>query len=187
LLFKMDEAFGAGGVSARMSQWVGELYREHKDRVYSFIRGMVGDSHAAEDLTQETFARAVAAAEGFEARALPSTWVFAIARNLALNYLEAAGKRRHVGADMLQDRAARDCRPEVKAERDETAGEIREAVRALSAEHREVFLLKVVEGLTYREIAQVLGCPTGTAQSRFFHAVRELRKRLSAQGADHGL
>ena len=165
-----------------MEGWIEGLYREHGSAVFSFLQGMVGDRHDAEDLMQETFARALAAADGFERRALPSTWLFTIARNLALNHIRARRHRQNVdGADLeFMPSSGRDPLEEAGAG-DETAV-ILAAVSELAEDQREVFLLKVVEGLTYREIAAVTGCPVGTAQSRFHRALADLRRRVMPQG-----
>ncbi len=164
-----------------MEAWIDDLYRRHGSAVFSFLRGMVRDSHAAEDLMQETFARALAAADGFEARALPSTWLFTIARNLALNHIRS---RRHEASRRcdLNSIAAAGGDPLEKAGIDDEAALVLAALVTLGEEKREVFLLKVIEGLTYREIAGVIGCPMGTVQSRFHRALGELKRTLEREG-----
>jgi RNA polymerase sigma-70 factor (ECF subfamily) len=162
-------------------QWVEGLYQSHGRRVYAFLVGMVGDRHAAEDLAQEAFARALAGAHGFRPCAKPSTWLFAIARNLAINHLSRTHAAGEGGLDEIASGVGD---PSDAAEDGETAGVVRTAVERLDIEHREVFLLKVIEGLAYREIGETLGIPTGTAQSRFHYAVREIRERLSRRGVE---
>jgi len=167
-----------------MREWVEGLYDSYKDGIYSFIAGMTGDRHAAEDLTQEAFARAMAAAKGFEARALPKTWLFAIARNLALSHIASRRRRRNEEPGALDGFAADDASPSGMIEAKETSKALVLAVQGLTAAHREVFLMKTIDGMTYREIAETIGCPVGTAQSRFHYAVKELRRALSRQGVE---
>lgn len=165
-----------------MEGWIEGLYREHGNAVFSFLCGMVRDRHEAEDLMQETFARALAAAGGFQRRALPSTWLFTIARNLALNHIRARKKYRGGEACDFESIAAPIDDPMEKAGADDEASAVLAAVSTLADEQREAFLLKVIEGLTYREIAAVTGCPVGTAQSRFHRALSELKRKLQTQG-----
>lgn len=167
-----------------MEGWIEGLYREHGSGVFSFLCGMVRDRHEAEDLMQETFARALAAAGDFERRALPSTWLFTIARNLALNHIRARKKRRVVKAYDFESIPAPGDDPMEKAGADDVAAVVLAAVSTLADQLREVFLLKVIEGLTYREIAAVTGCPVGTAQSRFHRALAELKRKLQTQGVE---
>ncbi|MCD6405767.1 MAG: RNA polymerase sigma factor [Planctomycetes bacterium] len=163
-------------------RWIDALYREQGGRVYSFVCAMVGNRHVAEDLTQETFLRAFAAAGGFEERALPGTWLLTIARNLAINHLKKKARTTAAGDWDFDASPSPAAGPAEAAQAGESGRLIRTAVAALGPAHREVFLLKVVEGLTYREIAAITGCPVGTVQSRLYYAVRKLRQRLRAQG-----
>lgn len=163
------------------------LYRQHGGSIFSFLYGMVGDRHEAEDLTQETFVRALGAAERFQARALPKTWLLTIARNLAINHLKSRARRSRHKAGAPEGSPAAAGSPAGDAEIEETAAAIRAAVAELAPKHAEVFMMKVVDGLTYKEIAGIVGCPVGTVQSRMFYAVRRLRRELRAQGGGDDL
>ena len=163
-----------------MEQRIAKLYESHGQRLSAFLVGMVGDRDAAEDLVQETFARALAADARFEPLARQSTWLFTIARNLAVNHL---ARKRVTAGHPLAEAASGEPDPAVAAEMREAGGAIRAAVERLSVDHREVFLLKAIEGLTYREIAETIGVPIGTAQSRFHYAAAAIRERLSSEGA----
>ncbi|MHC4713522.1 MAG: RNA polymerase sigma factor [Planctomycetota bacterium] len=170
-----------------MSDWIEALYHRHGGKVFSFLRAMVGDRHAAEDLLQETFARALRAADDFEERAKPSTWLFAIARNLAINHLKVNARRGMTTLEYAAGLPADGADPAETAAGIRDAEMIRAALSSLSDELREVFLMKVIQGLTYREIAGIIGRPIGTAQSRFHRSVTVIRRILRKQGVTNEL
>ena len=160
------------------------LYERHKNGIFSFLVGMVRDAHIAEDLTQETFARAFAAAKGFRRDALPKTWLFTIARNLAINHLRSKNTRARAPFSDSSGRADTVPEPSATVAAREEGEAVCAAIDRLTPEQREVFLMKVVEGLTYRQIGAIVECPTGTVQSRFHYAVKRLRDILAREGVD---
>jgi RNA polymerase sigma-70 factor, ECF subfamily len=161
------------------------LVRRHRTPVFSFLLRLTGDRGRAEDLCQETFLKVVNAADAWEERARFSTWLYAIARNLAVDEsrrmafrraepLDAPGgaSQAHSG-DPAPDRAADAAllRPKLEA-----------ALAALPPEQREVFLLREYAGLRFAEIAEVTGTPENTVKSRMRYALEALRERLVALG-----
>jgi len=167
-----------------MEELLEGLYGRHRNGIFSFLVGMVRDTDVAEDLTQETFARAVAAAGGFRRDALPKTWLFTIARNLAINHLRSRAHRSRAPLPDLSERPGTAAEPLEKLAADEAGKAVSAAIGELPPEQREVFLMKVIEGLTYRQIGDVVGCPIGTVQSRFYYAVRRLRDMLTREGVE---
>lgn len=165
-----------------------EIVARYKDRVYNYIRGMVGSPEDAEDLAQETFVRAYSALGSFESRATLHTWLFRIATNLCIDYKRRA--RRIVGRQLPLDAIASEASPSSALIADSTTdpavvlGEkelhelIQAAVSKLPERLRTVFLLHDVEGLRYDEVAAVVRCPLGTVKSRLFHARMALRETL---------
>jgi RNA polymerase sigma-70 factor, ECF subfamily len=165
------------------------LVRRHRTPVFSFLLRLTGDRGRAEDLCQEAFLKVVKASAGWEERARFTTWLYAIARNLAVDEsrrqsfrrtepLEPAredGSRRDEAAsdDPLPDRAADAAmiRPRLEA-----------ALESLPPEQREVFLLREYSGLRFSEIAEVTGTPENTVKSRMRYALEALRAELAARG-----
>lgn len=165
------------------------FYRRWAPRLGRFLSHATGDSEIASDLLQETFVRVLGAAPRFEAHGSAGAWVFRIAANLAYSYWRQQrqrGRPMTLEADGLEiPSPAPD--PEQDSLRRAWMQEARHAVEQLPENHRLVFLLKVDAGLTYNEIGEALGCPTGTAKSRLHHAVRRLRDALRDwQDADLG-
>jgi RNA polymerase sigma-70 factor (ECF subfamily) len=146
---------------------------------------MVGDAPAAEDLTQECFLRVWRARERYQPAAAFRTWLFTIARRLALDELkrrethpvllaaETADDEDSAGTVELLAGAEQASPQEIVLAR-ELARRLDRALRALPEELREAAILRDVEGLSYEEIAGVLCCPMGTVKSRLNAA----RKRL---------
>jgi RNA polymerase sigma-70 factor (ECF subfamily) len=151
------------------------------DSLYTLARYLTGSDGDAEDLVQETFARALAAWHRFEAGSVRS-WLFRILRNA---WIDGWRKKRHdpvrggldeeldgpVDADLLRDDV------ELEAMRRVVAKDIEQALRSLSEDARTVVLLDL-EGLTESEIAEVMGCAVGTVKSRLARARLALRQRL---------
>jgi len=149
------------------------LVERHAARVFRIVRAQVEES-VAEDLVQDTFLRAFVALPKFEFGARFSTWLFRIMLNETGQYLRKKARRHELDARARQ-RA-------VPSEVSRDAAEARELVwRALGdlpEEYRTALLLREWGQLSYAEIAQVLGCPVGTVDSRIARARRMLAERL---------
>ncbi len=149
---------------------VTNLIRLFQDPVWRFLTHLLGDSHAAEDATQETFIRMHRSLAGFEGRSLFSTWVFGIARNTGLDALRRQQRRPQVVGPILVEPAA-----------GAPAGaglEIAEALASLPLHQREAILIIEVLGFTYREASEITGVAEGTFKSRVHHARKELHEWL---------
>ena len=152
------------------------LYARHSQGLYAFLYHLLGERAAAEDILQETFLRALESFADFKPEAKVSTWLYTIARNLALNYLKKKkrGKKAVAGAANLiknKDVAA-------GLEQKEMSRKLRDAIGRLSTSHREVLLLKLQGNLSYREIARITGSRIGTVRSRLHYAILTLREIL---------
>lgn len=150
---------------------LGKLVAEHYARVYRFCARRIGEDLAA-DAAQETFITMQRTIRRYEGRSTMSTWLIGIAHNHCRN-LSRKAKAAPVPVEDWFDVAAPDHGDRVVAQ--ET---LRSALSELSADHREVVVLHEVEGLTYGEIAEIVGVPEGTVKSRLYHAFRNLREQL---------
>lgn len=156
----------------------------HVDALYGFARQLSRSPGSAEDLVQETFARALAAQASFTPGTNLKAWLFKILRNLHVDGLRRAGKSPLATiepdeASFTSDRAHEPLRgdTELEALRNLVADDIEAALATLSHDARAIVLLDF-EGFTEPELAEVLGCAPGTVKSRLARARRALRERL---------
>ena len=164
----------------------GQLYERYRERVYRVAYHFVHNKADALDLAQEAFLRAYQSLATFQGRSRFSTWLLRIASNTCVDFCRSARVRR---AGELDERTMTDDQrnPGTKDTPDPGRGlereELREAMAAaieqLSPEHRAVFVLHAVEGMSYRDIAQSVGCPIGTVMSRLHYARKRLRGLLA--------
>ena len=169
------------------------LVRRHKTAIYNFVLRQVRTRSAAEDLTQDVFVRVVQNASDFKHEARFTTWAYAIARNLCIDHLRKMSLRRHPSLDQttasdpgdgptLGERIA-DSRPGTAADRAAIGAEMGErmtaAVESLPAEQREVFLLREIGNVPFKEIAEITGVPENTVKSRMRYALERLQEALS--------
>jgi RNA polymerase sigma-70 factor (ECF subfamily) len=167
------------------------LVRRHQSPLFNFALRYLRSSPAAEEVVQETFVRVLHGAAGFMQASRFTSWLYAIARNLCIDLLRKQAQRRHPSLDepmhtedepgtTLGERSA-DGRTSV--ERAAVSTEIRErllsAVAQLPEEQREVFLLREMSNLPFKEIAEVVGAPENTIKSRMRYALERLQEALS--------
>lgn len=153
------------------------LVRSTQRDVWRFLVYLVGRSEA-EDLTQETFVRALVSVHRFTARSNARTWLLAIARRVAADHFRAAAVRPKIASDKDWQEAAEQAGAVHLPGLDDTVA-INLAVRTLSDDRRDAFVLTQVLGLGYAEAAQVCGCPVGTIRSRVARARRDLVEVLA--------
>ena len=164
------------------SQAFSELVSRYQKTVYRIILRMVKSPDDADDLTQDTFVRAYRGLKTFKEEFDFHPWLYRIAVNQAINFLN---KRKRQAAVDLDDVPETDVKqgpepesPIQSASRQELLSHLEEALEQLPEEQRTVFLLRVQEGLSYEEIAQVMETPKGTVMSRLARARMALRKFL---------
>ena len=168
-----------------------QLVTDNEKRIYNLCRRMVGDQEDAAELTQEAFHNAWRGLPGFQAESAFSTWLYRLASNVCLDFLRREKRRKSLSLTVVsldQEEAVEleipDQRyaPEGELERLEQRQAIRDGLARLSEEHRQVLVLRELSGLSYREIAQLLGVEEGTVKSRIARARGALRKVLVEEG-----
>lgn len=169
----------------------------HMDALYGTALRLTRSEADAEDLVQDTFVRAYRFYDRFEAGTNVKAWLFRILTNTFINRYRRRTRERvaletpqaSTVGDGVMSRAVMLAltEPVSTAERPLLAQEIERALEELPEDYRTVVLLADVEELSYREIADVVGCPIGTVMSRLHRARRVLQTRLLEQAAALGI
>lgn len=161
------------------------LVERYRQRVWRLAYNVVRDREEAWDVVQEAFIRAYQALPRFRGQSAFYTWLFRIVMNVAADRVrQRAARGRAFGTERVPeeewDRVMADQgrRPDDAAVRTEDRERILAALEALSGDHRAIIMLSDVEGLSYREIAEVLDIPIGTVMSRLHNARKRLRAAL---------
>ena len=164
------------------------LVERHYQKVFGLAMGMVRNRDDALDLTQETFLHVHRSLRGFRFSAKFSTWLYRIVTNLCIDHFRRLGRSPQTIElpPMAESDEAPMEWPDPAAERPDDAmhrSELRQALERafdqLSPPHRAVMVLRELEGLSYEEIAAVLGCSLGTVMSRLHYARKRLQVLLA--------
>jgi RNA polymerase sigma factor (sigma-70 family) len=160
------------------------LVRQHEAHALAIAEGLLGDPDDAADAVQEAFVKAFRALGRMRDGSAFGPWFRTILRNHCRDRLRASASRGTVPwEEGAVDAAAwTPSSGSTAVERAELAEAVRAALSRLSPEHREILVLKEMEGLGYAEIAEELGVPPGTVASRLHHARGLLRKIVAAEG-----
>ena len=168
-----------------------ELLGRYRGPIYNFILRSVRDRERAADLTQETFLRVVQRADSFRGGSKLSTWIYAIARNLCIDHGRRMVFRRHrsldapmkAGEEKSSPMVDRVASAEPVTDRDAIAEQLQlqiaEAVEELPEDQREVFLLRQVQGMAFKDIAELVGVSENTVKSRMRYALERLQGALA--------
>ncbi len=167
-----------------------EILRRYRRPIFNFILRSVRNIEKAEDLQQEVFLRVVQRSDQFEGKSKFSTWLYTIARNLCIDMSRKMVHRRHASLDApvradegsapLVDRiASTELETDRRATSNHLQSEIAHAVEALPDLQREVFVLRHVQGMSFKEIARVVDASENTVKSRMRYALTRLQQALA--------
>ena len=174
-----------------------QLFELRKDRVWSVALHFIGDEAAARDITQQVFLKLFTAINHFRGEAGFSTWLYRLTVNACLD--EQRRRRRFlsfdffktgdgssVGRNLMEQQQAKQFEQQLQAMAQEDhhaqlelSAAVKAAVKELKPKLRMAILLKYFEGLSYEEMASVLGCSAGTVASRLNRGHKELARRLA--------
>lgn len=157
------------------------LVERHEATIAAVVQGMLGSGDEADDVGQETFIRFFRSLDRFRGEASVRTYLQRIAINLSLNAIKRRqrGLRRFLRLDDSEEaQSAPSVRPADSVERQETGAMVQAALAELSPLHRPVVVLRMIEGYSTRETADLLGVPEGTVLSRLARAMSRLEELL---------
>lgn len=162
----------------------GELYEKYVERIYNYVYYRTSNHYEAEDLTAQTFHRALKHLPRYEQRGAPfSAWLYRIAHNLVANWHRDRGRRKVIALDelALQHQQQQSLEgPEHFVEHDEEKVELLQVIRRLPADRQQLLILKFVEGLTNRAIGQIMDRSEGAIKSLYHRTLSDLRKEMDA-------
>lgn len=166
------------------------FYEIYFDRVYGYLRRMLGEDHLAEDVTQDVFMHIQRAIHTYDPARAPGPWVFTIATNKLRDYWRS---RRHKDGQLEAtfddgerrlEPPARDRGPLPELEGAELARELSRAIETLSPAMRESLILRYFEGLSFEEIAERTGRNETAVRKRYSRALADLRESLERYVVD---
>ena len=164
----------------------------YERRALNLAYSLVGNISDAEDIVQDAFMKAYRSIGSFRGQSSFYTWLYRIISNLNIDYARKRirKKENNIGEASIIDASiasnelahkapmGRIVGPDKSLENLELGEQIQAAINSLSVEHKEVILLREIEGLSYAEISQSTGCSKGTVMSRLHHARKKLQKFL---------
>lgn len=157
------------------------VYRRYRLRVAGFAGRLTRHPDIIEEVVNDTMVVVWQKAGRFRGRSKLSTWILGIAYRVTLKRLRQRSRRARAEAELPYEAQLSDVeQPEAILSRRERQERIRQALLQLSPKHRAVIELTFFEGLSYREIAEIVGCPHNTVKTRMFHARRHLKQVLEA-------
>jgi len=164
----------------------GILVRKYESKIIKLISRYVHDASEALDVAQEAFIKAYRALPNFRGESAFYTWLYRIAINTAKNHLVAQGRLQPANeletetAEQLEGESALKeyATPEHLLLKDEIEQTVFDAIEQLPDDLRTAITLRELEGLSYEEIAEAMGCPVGTVRSRIFRAREAIDSKL---------
>lgn len=164
-----------------------QLVLRYQKPVYNLALRMTGNPDDALDLSQEAFVRAWRSLKELRSGAAFSTWLYRLTSNLCIDFLRSAKRRPAASLTAAEQDEQMDVpdpapSPEQRVLRQLDQERLRQAMDALPVEYRQILTLRVINGLSYLQIAQILDVAEGTVKSRLSRARECLRKNLSDDG-----
>ena len=165
----------------------GKLVERYQDRVFNTLVRLLGNRDDARDIVQDAFVQAFVKLDSFRGDAKFYTWLYRIAMNLALSHrrrrrptasLDAAKENIGEEPESQQPTAAQELIERERAE------QLQQALLQLNDGHRQILVLRELEGFSYEAISEILELPVGTVRSRLFRARLQLKEQLQAMLPD---
>ena len=162
------------------------IYEKYKKRLFGFLIRMTSDKGLAEDLMQETFFSALRNAHQFDRDRSLLSWFFGIAHKKAIDHFRHAKVETEHQREAERSVGSRIDAPDSAASNKHIRKLVNEAVETLDPLQKEVFLLRELGGVAFKDIAAIMDCPINTALGRMRLALKNIRKELEKRGV-HGV
>ena len=160
------------------------LVTRHQRQMYALALKMVRNHDDAADIAQDAFLKAYEALDTFQKKSSFHTWIYRITVNFCINHLRRDKAQYHVELEENYH-AVEDAAAFQNMDSSEVQDELREAIRQLPEKQQKTIMLRVCEGLPYKEIAAILGCSIGTVKANYFHAVKNIKRFMKSTITAH--
>ena len=159
---------------------IAQLIKIYRDGLILYLNGFIGDMGAAEELMEDTFVRLAVKKPKFNGKSSFKTWLYAIARNMALDWLRKNGRKtvQQLTEDMADMRAG----PELEYMREERDRTVQQALSRLNPDYGSVLYLSYFEGFTNEEIKTVMNKSGRQVENLLYRAKRALKVQLEKEG-----
>lgn len=161
-----------------IKQAFGELVPLYKERLYWHIRNMVKDHQDTDDILQNTFIKIFQNIGKFKGDSQLYSWMYRIATNESMTFLNSKSKRLHLSSQELQDNLIENLESDVYFEGDEIQLKLQKAIAKLPQKQQKVFNMKYFEELKYKEISDILGTSEGALKASYHIAVKKIQEFL---------
>ena len=156
-----------------------QLIDSHQKRIFNIAYRMLGNLEDANDVTQEALVKAYCGIKNFKGESSFSTWLYIIVNNACIDFIRKNRKTNIIYLDREYENEEGSYKvqlgndedtPEQLFEKKEVQRLVHESIKELGHDHRKIIILRDIEHFSYKEIAQILGCPEGTVKSRISRA-----------------
>jgi len=160
-----------------------ELVKRHQRQIYALALKMVKNHDDASDIAQDVFLKAYEVLGTFQKKSSFHTWLYRITVNFCINYLRRDKTKNHVELESYH--AVEAAQAFDNMDTLELQDALNDAIHHLPEKQQTTVMLRVCEGLPYKDIAQMLGCSVGTVKANYFHAVKNLRRFMKRHVRAH--
>lgn len=157
----------------------GELVQIHRDAVYRFAARWLADPDLALDVAQDVFVRAFKGLKNYRGDGRFRTWLFSITLNAARSVARRHKRRGEIQLEAIAQFPDLRTPPDAKAARAEAFARAAAELATLPEKQRGAVTLRVYEGLSFKEIGEIIGCSEGSARVNYHHGIQRLREALS--------
>ena len=158
-----------------------QLVSEYKERLYWHVRNMVKDHQDADDVLQNTFIKIYRNIGGFKGESKLYSWMYRIATNESITFLNSKAKKLQVSSEELQNNLINNLESDVYFEGDEIQLKLQRAIATLPQKQQKVFNMKYFQELKYREMADILGTSEGALKASYHIAAKKIEEFLKSR------
>ena len=162
-----------------------EMIIEYSDGLMLYLTSIVGNIHTAEELAEDTFVLLGTKKPKFRGKSSFRTWLYAIGRNIAFDYLRKSSKHKSVSIDEATELADDECALEAAYIRKEEQITVHRAMRRLKPEYQQVLWLVYFEELSNKDAARIMKKSVRSVESLLYRARKSLRSQLEMEGFDN--